>query len=253
MRSPLPDSLHIFNAISGTPTAATIQGLPNSSSVVWTWPLQWPYDLSPLISHLRYTSPRRHEDVSVCFCLIKGISPTVSCGDLIKNCVLFLAIFASFINSRSKESRLDQKNGSVNDASLIQTCAPPMQALHSTCANIQTMTLTATAFTTYKYLHPLRHSLFYFVLLVQAQIFSFWMTDWSTCSAGSLSERRLTLPSRLNRHQHQTGLKLSYVRHVSMSVFVQQTNIEWAWHSCDEVSAFTSCDTLDVPWSLCRH
>uniref|UniRef100_A0A8C1N156 Dedicator of cytokinesis 9 n=1 Tax=Cyprinus carpio TaxID=7962 RepID=A0A8C1N156_CYPCA len=34
MRSPLPDSLHIFNAISGTPTAATIQGLPNSSSVV---------------------------------------------------------------------------------------------------------------------------------------------------------------------------------------------------------------------------
>uniref|UniRef100_A0A673HSY3 Dedicator of cytokinesis protein 9-like n=1 Tax=Sinocyclocheilus rhinocerous TaxID=307959 RepID=A0A673HSY3_9TELE len=34
MRSPLPDSLHIFNAISGTPTAATLQGLPNSSSVV---------------------------------------------------------------------------------------------------------------------------------------------------------------------------------------------------------------------------
>uniref|UniRef100_A0A673HXT0 Dedicator of cytokinesis protein 9-like n=1 Tax=Sinocyclocheilus rhinocerous TaxID=307959 RepID=A0A673HXT0_9TELE len=34
MRSPLPDSLHIFNAISGTPTAATIQGLPHSSSVV---------------------------------------------------------------------------------------------------------------------------------------------------------------------------------------------------------------------------
>ncbi|XP_016118026.1 solute carrier family 15 member 1-like, partial [Sinocyclocheilus grahami] len=33
MRSPLPDSLHIFNAISGTPTAATIQGLPHSSSV----------------------------------------------------------------------------------------------------------------------------------------------------------------------------------------------------------------------------
>lgn len=34
MRSPLPDSLHIFNAISGTPTAASVQGLPNSSSVV---------------------------------------------------------------------------------------------------------------------------------------------------------------------------------------------------------------------------
>ncbi|XP_052461583.1 dedicator of cytokinesis protein 9 isoform X4 [Carassius gibelio] len=34
MRGPLPDSLHIFNAISGTPTASTIQGLPNSSSVV---------------------------------------------------------------------------------------------------------------------------------------------------------------------------------------------------------------------------
>ncbi|KAI2660393.1 Dedicator of cytokinesis protein 9 [Labeo rohita] len=33
IRSPLPDSLHIFNAISGTPTATTIQGLPNSSSV----------------------------------------------------------------------------------------------------------------------------------------------------------------------------------------------------------------------------
>ncbi|XP_057192080.1 dedicator of cytokinesis protein 9-like [Triplophysa rosa] len=34
MRSPIPDSLHIFNAISGTPTSATIQGLPNTSSVV---------------------------------------------------------------------------------------------------------------------------------------------------------------------------------------------------------------------------
>ncbi|KAM9486349.1 dedicator of cytokinesis protein 9 isoform 2-T2 [Clarias gariepinus] len=34
MKSPLPDSLHIFNAISGTPTAASIQGIPTSSSVV---------------------------------------------------------------------------------------------------------------------------------------------------------------------------------------------------------------------------
>ncbi|KAA0716136.1 Dedicator of cytokinesis protein 9 [Triplophysa tibetana] len=34
MRSPIPDSLHIFNAISGTPTSASIQGLPNTSSVV---------------------------------------------------------------------------------------------------------------------------------------------------------------------------------------------------------------------------
>ncbi|XP_058247469.1 dedicator of cytokinesis protein 9 isoform X11 [Hemibagrus wyckioides] len=34
MKSPLPDSLHIFNAISGTPTAASIQGMPTSSSVV---------------------------------------------------------------------------------------------------------------------------------------------------------------------------------------------------------------------------
>ncbi|XP_017547796.1 dedicator of cytokinesis protein 9 isoform X8 [Pygocentrus nattereri] len=34
MKSTLPDSLHIFNAISGTPTAASIQGLPSSSSVV---------------------------------------------------------------------------------------------------------------------------------------------------------------------------------------------------------------------------
>ncbi len=51
------------------------------------------------------------------------------------------------------------------------------------------MTLTSTAFTYYKYLHPLRHSLlFYFVLLVQAQIFSFerrtevyllcWLAVW---------------------------------------------------------------------------
>uniref|UniRef100_A0A3Q3FTV1 Dedicator of cytokinesis 9 n=1 Tax=Labrus bergylta TaxID=56723 RepID=A0A3Q3FTV1_9LABR len=34
MKSVLPDSLHIFNAISGTPTTATIQGIPSSSSVV---------------------------------------------------------------------------------------------------------------------------------------------------------------------------------------------------------------------------
>uniref|UniRef100_A0A7N6F6N8 Dedicator of cytokinesis 9 n=1 Tax=Anabas testudineus TaxID=64144 RepID=A0A7N6F6N8_ANATE len=34
MKSVLPDSLHIFNAISGTPTTTTIQGIPSSSSVV---------------------------------------------------------------------------------------------------------------------------------------------------------------------------------------------------------------------------
>uniref|UniRef100_A0A8C9SV68 Dedicator of cytokinesis 9 n=1 Tax=Scleropages formosus TaxID=113540 RepID=A0A8C9SV68_SCLFO len=34
LRSLLPDSLHIFNAISGTPTSASIQGVPSSSSVV---------------------------------------------------------------------------------------------------------------------------------------------------------------------------------------------------------------------------
>uniref|UniRef100_A0A8C7WBI0 Dedicator of cytokinesis 9 n=1 Tax=Oncorhynchus mykiss TaxID=8022 RepID=A0A8C7WBI0_ONCMY len=34
MKSVLPDSLHIFNAISGTPSGATIAGMPNSSSVV---------------------------------------------------------------------------------------------------------------------------------------------------------------------------------------------------------------------------
>uniref|UniRef100_A0A668A277 Dedicator of cytokinesis 9 n=1 Tax=Myripristis murdjan TaxID=586833 RepID=A0A668A277_9TELE len=34
MKNTLPDSLHIFNAISGTPTGATIQGIPSSSSVV---------------------------------------------------------------------------------------------------------------------------------------------------------------------------------------------------------------------------
>uniref|UniRef100_A0AAQ4PCD7 Dedicator of cytokinesis 9 n=1 Tax=Gasterosteus aculeatus aculeatus TaxID=481459 RepID=A0AAQ4PCD7_GASAC len=34
MKSVLPDSLQIFNAISGTPTSATIHGIPSSSSVV---------------------------------------------------------------------------------------------------------------------------------------------------------------------------------------------------------------------------
>ncbi|KAK1789774.1 hypothetical protein P4O66_014925 [Electrophorus voltai] len=34
LKSPLPDSLHIFNAISGTPTAAGVQGVPGSSSMV---------------------------------------------------------------------------------------------------------------------------------------------------------------------------------------------------------------------------
>lgn len=34
MKSVLPDSLHIFNAISGTPTSTIIQGIPSSSSVV---------------------------------------------------------------------------------------------------------------------------------------------------------------------------------------------------------------------------
>ncbi len=117
------------------------------------------------------------------------------------------------------------------------------------------MTLTSTAFTYYKYLHPLRHSLlFYFCITCSSSDFQFLKDGLkSTCSAGSLSERRLTLPSSLNRHQHQTGLKLSYVSHVSMSVFVQQTHIELAWHSCDEVSAFTACDTLEVRRSLCRH
>ncbi|XP_076841659.1 dedicator of cytokinesis protein 9 [Brachyhypopomus gauderio] len=33
LKSHLPDSLHIFNAISGTPTTASIQGVPSSSSV----------------------------------------------------------------------------------------------------------------------------------------------------------------------------------------------------------------------------
>ncbi|KAJ8350269.1 hypothetical protein SKAU_G00253990 [Synaphobranchus kaupii] len=34
LKNILPDSLHIFNAISGTPTSATIQGIPSSTSVV---------------------------------------------------------------------------------------------------------------------------------------------------------------------------------------------------------------------------
>ncbi|CAB1346948.1 unnamed protein product [Coregonus sp. 'balchen'] len=34
MKSVLPDSLHIFNVISGTPSGATVVGMPNSSSVV---------------------------------------------------------------------------------------------------------------------------------------------------------------------------------------------------------------------------
>ncbi|XP_061082235.1 dedicator of cytokinesis protein 9-like isoform X3 [Conger conger] len=33
LKNVLPDSLHIFNAISGTPTGATIQGIPSSTSV----------------------------------------------------------------------------------------------------------------------------------------------------------------------------------------------------------------------------
>lgn len=36
MKSVLPDSLHIFNAISGTPTSVTIQGVPHSASVIWS-------------------------------------------------------------------------------------------------------------------------------------------------------------------------------------------------------------------------
>lgn len=32
--SVLPNSLHIFNAISGTPTSTVVQGLTSSSSVV---------------------------------------------------------------------------------------------------------------------------------------------------------------------------------------------------------------------------
>lgn len=35
LKSVLPDSLQIFNAISRTPTSAIIQGIPSSSSVVW--------------------------------------------------------------------------------------------------------------------------------------------------------------------------------------------------------------------------
>uniref|UniRef100_A0A3Q3AYX0 Dedicator of cytokinesis 9 n=1 Tax=Kryptolebias marmoratus TaxID=37003 RepID=A0A3Q3AYX0_KRYMA len=34
MKSVLPDSLHIFNAISGTPTSVTVQGVPHSASVI---------------------------------------------------------------------------------------------------------------------------------------------------------------------------------------------------------------------------
>ncbi|KAI1899017.1 hypothetical protein AGOR_G00078350 [Albula goreensis] len=34
MKSALPDSMHIFNAISGTPAGTTIQGIPSSSSIV---------------------------------------------------------------------------------------------------------------------------------------------------------------------------------------------------------------------------
>ncbi|XP_008396808.1 dedicator of cytokinesis protein 9 isoform X12 [Poecilia reticulata] len=34
MKNVLPDSLHIFNAISGTPTSVTIQGIPHSASVI---------------------------------------------------------------------------------------------------------------------------------------------------------------------------------------------------------------------------
>lgn len=41
MKSVLPDSLQIFNAISRTPTSAIIQGIPSSSSVVWRPASSW--------------------------------------------------------------------------------------------------------------------------------------------------------------------------------------------------------------------
>lgn len=151
MRSPIPDSLHIFNAISGTPTATTIQGLPNSSSVVWTWPLHWPYDLSPFVSHLqpwhtqllsqmssrkwRRTEGRR----SIRFCLIQGISPTVSCGDTV---YFTFGHFAIFISNRCKESRgndAEKRGRMIQKTNSCPQCEHRLQRL----------------FTYYKYLRPL--------------------------------------------------------------------------------------------------
>lgn len=59
MKSVLPDSLHIFNAISGTPTSATIQGIPSSSSVVWCCPG------FSLTSAPSYYSPTRHASEAI--------------------------------------------------------------------------------------------------------------------------------------------------------------------------------------------
>lgn len=44
-KSSLSDSLHIFNAISGTPSGTTLHGMPSSASSVWLSPLAlniWP-------------------------------------------------------------------------------------------------------------------------------------------------------------------------------------------------------------------
>ncbi len=96
MRSPLPDSLHIFNASADAhcrhypgPAKLLLSGV-NLTPTVTLWPFTVHFTPPPALP-LSQTSWR-------CFCMIcmflphQGISPTVSCGDLIKNCILFLAI-----------------------------------------------------------------------------------------------------------------------------------------------------------------
>lgn len=57
-KSALSDSLHIFNAISGTPTGTTLHGMPSSASTVWPFTS---LALNPSI----YPQPERPTDSTV--------------------------------------------------------------------------------------------------------------------------------------------------------------------------------------------
>lgn len=88
--------------------------------------------------------------------------------------ILFLAILPVLLKAVVKRAEKRGRMGQEMMQAKFSLVPTPPNPPHSTCANIQTVTLTAMAFTYYKYLHPLHHSLFFnFVLHVQAQIFSF--------------------------------------------------------------------------------
>ncbi len=98
------------------------------------WPFTFHFTPPPAL-HLSQTSWRCFSVWSVCFCLIKGISPTVSCGDLIKNCILFLAILPVLLIAIVKRAdKIGRMSPKIMQAWF--NLAPPVQALHSTCANL---------------------------------------------------------------------------------------------------------------------